>query len=191
MARQETFSSRWGLIVAGLGMAVGTGNMWRFPRIVAQNGGAAFLIPWLIFLFSWSLPLLIAEFAFGRGARRGVVGAFADLIGRRYAWMGGFIAVTSVMILFYYSVVTGWTLKYVLASLTGQLGGPDAEHYWIDYSSSIWQPLGFSCRLGTDRRRHHSSRRGRGNRARQQGAHPGAVRTADRGGCACGDSPGR
>ena len=143
MARQETFSSRWGLIVAGLGMAVGTGNMWRFPRIVAQNGGAAFLIPWLIFLVSWSLPLLIAEFALGRGARRGVVGAFAGLIGRRYAWMGGFIAVTSVMILFYYSVVTGWTLKYVLASLTGQLSGPGAEQYWMDYSTSVWQPLGF------------------------------------------------
>ena len=143
MTKQETFSSRWGLIVVCLGMAVGTGNIWRFPRIVAQNGGAAFLIPWLIFLFSWSLPLLIAEFAIGRGARRGVVGAFADLIGRRYAWMGGFIAVTSVMILFYYSVVTGWTLKYVLASLVGQLDGVNAEQYWTDYSSSIWQPLGF------------------------------------------------
>ena len=124
-------------------MAIGTGNMWRFPRIAAQNGGAAFLIPWFIFLFSWSLPLLIAEFAIGRGARRGVVGAFADLIGRRYAWMGGFIAVTSVMILFYYSVVTGWTLKYVLASLSGQLDGPGAEQYWVDYSASVWQPLGF------------------------------------------------
>ncbi|HJN45686.1 MAG: sodium-dependent transporter [Acidobacteria bacterium] len=143
MARQETFSSRWGLIVAGLGMAVGTGNMWRFPRIAAQNGGAAFLIPWLIFLVTWSLPLLIAEFGIGRGARRGVVGAFADLIGRRYAWMGGFIAVTSVMILFYYSVVTGWTLKYMLAALAGQLDASGAEQYWTDYSSSIWQPLGF------------------------------------------------
>ena len=111
--------------------------MWR------KNGGAAFLIPWFIFLFSWSLPLLIAEFAIGRGARRGVVGAFADLIGRRYAWMGGFIAVTSVMILFYYSVVTGWTLKYVLASLGGQLDGPGTEQYWVDYSASVWQPLGF------------------------------------------------
>ena len=143
MPKLETFSSRWGLILAGLGMAVGAGNIWRFPRIAAQNGGAAFLIPWLIFLVIWSLPLLIAEFGLGRGARRGVVGAFADLIGTRYAWMGGFIAVTSVMILFYYSVVTGWTLKYFLASLAGQPEGAGAEQYWIDYSASIWQPLGF------------------------------------------------
>ena len=113
MSTHEEFSSRWGLILTGLGMAVGTGNLWRFPRIVAQNGGAAFLIPWGIFLFVWSLPLMIAEFALGRGVRRGVVGAFTTLVGRRFAWMGGFIAVTTVMILFYYSVITGWALKYV------------------------------------------------------------------------------
>jgi len=143
MNGRETFSSRFGLLVAGLGMAIGTGNMWRFPRIIAQNGGAVFLIPWFIFLFTWSLPLLIAEFGIGRAARRGVIGAFAHLFGRGYAWMGGFIAVTSVMILFYYSVVTGWTLKYALGTLTGQITGSTAEQYWTNYSSSIWQPLFF------------------------------------------------
>ena len=66
----ERFSSRWAIILAGLGMAVGTGNLWRFPRVAAQNGGAAVLIPWVIFLLTWSLPLLIAEFGLGRGARR-------------------------------------------------------------------------------------------------------------------------
>ena len=142
MTGRETFTSRWGLILAGLGMAIGAGNLWRFPRIAAQNGGAAFLIPWLIFLFLWSLPLLIAEFGIGRGARRGVIGAFADLFGRRYAWMGGFIGVTSVMILFHYSVVTGWTLKYFVAALFGQLEGVDTAAYWTDYSRSVWQPLG-------------------------------------------------
>ena len=74
MAAQDRFSSRWGLILAGLGMAVGTGNLWRFPRVAAENGGAAFLIPWLLFLFLWSLPLLVAEFGLGRGSRRGVIG---------------------------------------------------------------------------------------------------------------------
>ena len=115
MHKPELFSSRWAIIAAGLGMAVGTGNLWRFPRVAAQNGGAAFLIPWLLFLVLWSLPLLIAEFGIGRGARRGPIGAFAALIGRRNAWMGGFIAVTTAMIMFYYAVVTGWTLK-VLSS---------------------------------------------------------------------------
>ena len=142
MAKTETFSSRWGIILAGLGMAVGTGNMWRFPRIAAQNGGAAFLIPWILFLFIWSLPLLIAEFSIGRGTRRGVVGAFATLVGGRFAWMGGFVAVTTIMILFYYSVVTGWTLKYFLAAATGQLSGIAPGEYWDGFLGS-WQPVFF------------------------------------------------
>ena len=107
MAGRELFSSRSAIILAGLGMAVGTGNIWRFPRIAAQNGGLAFLIPWMIFLVTWSLPLLIAEFGLGRYGRRGPIGAFTTLLGRRFAWMGGFIAVTTIMIMFYYSVVTG------------------------------------------------------------------------------------
>ena len=142
MPRPETFSSRGAVIVAGLGMAVGTGNLWRFPRIAAQNGGAAFLIPWMVFLVAWSLPLLIAEFGLGRGARRGPIGAFAFFAGQKYAWMGGFVAVTTVMIMFYYSVVTGWTLKYFIASVTA--GAPaDPEAYWAAYSVSVWQPILF------------------------------------------------
>ena len=123
-------------------MAVGTGNLWRFPRIAAQNGGAVFLIPWMLFLVIWSLPLLIAEFGLGRGTRRGPVGAIASLLGKRYAWMGGFVAVTTIMIMFYYSVVTGWTLKYFVASVTGGVA-EDAAAYWEAYSSSVWQPILF------------------------------------------------
>lgn len=143
MAPREIFSSYWAVILAGLGMAVGTGNMWRFPRIAAQNGGAAFLILWFIFLFIWSIPLLIAELSIGRTTRRGTMGSFARLVGDRFAWMGGFVAVVTIMILFYYSVVTGWTLKYVVASITGQLHGVDPAKYWESYAASIWQPIFF------------------------------------------------
>jgi len=140
--RPETFSSRGAIIVAGLGMAVGTGNLWRFPRIAAQNGGAVFLIPWMLFLVAWSLPLLIAEFGLGRGARRGPIGTFVSLVGEKYAWMGGFVAVTTIMIMFYYSVVTGWTLKYFVTSVAA--GAPrDPEAYWAAYSTSVWQPIMF------------------------------------------------
>ncbi len=67
---QEYFSSRWGLLLATLGMAVGTGNIWRFPRIAAQNGGGSFLIAWLIFLFLWSIPLLLATLGMAVGTRQ-------------------------------------------------------------------------------------------------------------------------
>jgi neurotransmitter:Na+ symporter, NSS family len=143
VAKLESFTSRYGLILAGLGMAVGAGNLWRFPRIVAQHGGAAFLIPWIIFLFIWSIPLLIAEFGMGRGTRRGCVGAFSKLIGEKFAWMGGFVAVVTIMILFYYSVVTGWTLKFFLAAATGQLAGQAPGAYWEAYSETTAQPIFF------------------------------------------------
>jgi NSS family neurotransmitter:Na+ symporter len=121
--RQETFTSRWGFIIAAMGMAVGTGNVWRFPRIFAANEGGAFLIPWLIFLFTWSIPLLILEVGMGKKARKGLVGAFATLIGPRFAWMGGFVAMVTIFIMFYYSVVTGWCVRYLVAALGGGLKG--------------------------------------------------------------------
>ncbi len=142
MAKLETFSSRWGLILAALGMAVGTGNMWRFPRIAAQNGGAAFLIPWIIFLFIWSIPLLIAEFSIGRGTRRGVIGSFSALTNGRLAWMGGFVSVVTIMILFYYSVVTGWTLRYFLAAASVRLGTIAPGEYW-QTAHSGWLAVGY------------------------------------------------
>ena len=91
MKKRELFASRWGIIFAGLGMAVGTGNIWRFPRIVAQQGGGAFLIPWILFLFLWSIPLLIIEISIGKKTRSGVIGSFGKIIGKNYAWMGTFV----------------------------------------------------------------------------------------------------
>ena len=140
MSRNEMFSSRWAVVLVGLGMAVGTGNIWRFPRIVAENGGGAFLVAWLVFLFTWSIPLLITEFAIGRKTRRGPIGAFAALNGPGSAWLGGFVVMTTVMIMFYYSVVTGWALKYAIAAGTGVLGHVDPEVFWVEYSESFWQP---------------------------------------------------
>ena len=90
--RSSTFTSRWGMLLVMLGMAVGTGNIWRFPRIAATNGGGTFLIPWAIFLLSWSVPLLLVEFAMGKAARRGPIGAFATLVGESWAWMGAWVA---------------------------------------------------------------------------------------------------
>ena len=114
----DFFSSRLGLILSVLGIAVGTGNIWRFPRIAAQNGGeegaGAFLLVWLLFLLLWSIPLIIAEYALGRKGRMGVVGTFAKIAGRKFAWMGAFVGFVATAIMFYYSVVAGWCLFYFL-----------------------------------------------------------------------------
>lgn len=140
----ERFTSRWGLIVSVIGIAVGTGNIWRFPRIAAANGGGSFLIPWIIFLFLWSIPLIIAEFAIGKSTRHGTVGAFARLLGRRFTWMGLFVGFVASAIMFYYSVVAGWCLRYLLMASTGQLFKvTDYSADWNNFVGSGWQPIIF------------------------------------------------
>ncbi len=138
------FNSRLGLILTALGMAVGTGNIWRFPRILAQNGGGALIITWLVFLFAWSIPLLIMEFGLGRGSRQGCVGAFTTFAGRNWGWLGGFVAFCATAILFYYAVVAGWCLKYMIASLTGELkglAGEPAQDAFVSFANSPWPVL--------------------------------------------------
>ncbi|RMD97210.1 MAG: sodium-dependent transporter, partial [Calditrichaeota bacterium] len=141
--KREYFSSRWTLILAALGMAIGTGNIWRFPRIAAQNGGGAFLIPWILFLFLWSIPLIIAEFAIGKKTRFGPVGAIGTLIGKKYTWMGAFVAFCTIAIMFYYSVVMGWCLKYFYAATIGDLAHVNGRQYWDSFSAAPFQPLLF------------------------------------------------
>lgn len=122
---EQRFSSRLGLILSVLGIAVGTGNIWRFPRIAAQNGGeegaGAFLIAWIIFLLAWSIPLIIAEYAMGRKGRMGVVGTFAKIAGERFGWMGAFVGFVATAIMFYYSVVAGWCVFYFQEMLLNPL----------------------------------------------------------------------
>ncbi len=121
----QRFSSRWGLLLSVLGIAVGTGNIWRFPRIAATNSGdagaGAFLVAWIIFLLLWSVPLIIAEYGLGRKGRMGVVGTFAKLAGGRYSWMGAFLGFVAAAIMFYYSVVAGWCMYYFLKMTTSAL----------------------------------------------------------------------
>ena len=143
MKQQEFFSSRWALIIATVGIAVGTGNIWRFSRIVAQNGGGSFLIPWVIFLLIWSVPLIIAEFAIGKSTRMGPVGAMAKTAGKKFGWMGAFIVFVSTAIMFYYSVVTGWCLRYFFSSASGNLFNvEDYQVYWNNFANS-YEPLLF------------------------------------------------
>jgi neurotransmitter:Na+ symporter, NSS family len=119
--RVGVFSSRWGMMLAMLGMAVGTGNIWRFPRVAATNGGGSFLVAWVVFLLLWSVPLILIEFGMGKATRYGPVGAFARIVGRGFAWMGAWVAWVATAIMFYYAVVMGWTIRYLWAAASGAL----------------------------------------------------------------------
>ena len=139
----QRFSSRLGLLLSVLGIAVGTGNIWRFPRIAAQNGGeegaGAFLIAWLLFLLIWSVPLIIAEYALGRKGRMGVVGTFAKVAGERFGWMGAFVGFVATAIMFYYSVVAGWCIFYFVEMLVNPLPltPAAAEGVWNGFQGGI------------------------------------------------------
>ncbi len=124
-----------------IGMAVGAGNLWRFPRIIAENGGAAFLIPYVLFLFTWAFPLLLLELGLGRYYRRGPAAAFA-CAKRALTPLGLFVAFCTMGVLFYYAVVTGWCLKYAVSAVTSSMLDNPAG-YWTAFTKDSWQPTLF------------------------------------------------
>ncbi|MEX0720718.1 MAG: sodium-dependent transporter [Balneolaceae bacterium] len=146
-AGKERFSSKLGLILSVLGIAIGTGNIWRFPRIAAQNGGeegaGAFLVAWLCFLILWSIPLMIAEYGMGRNGRKGIVGSFVELIGEKRGWLGAFVGFVATAIMFYYSVVAGWCLYYLITSITTALPTTplEASAIWDGFQGSNWPSI--------------------------------------------------
>ncbi|MCS7083201.1 MAG: sodium-dependent transporter [Bacteroidetes bacterium] len=148
------FSSRWGLILSVLGIAVGTGNIWRFPRIAAKTAGdegaGAFLLAWVVFLLLWSVPLIIAEYAIGRRTRLNPVGSMALLMGPRYGWMGAFIAFVATAIMFYYSVVAGWCLYYFVQMLVRPLplSVESAWGMWNGFQSGPWPVVFHALMMG-------------------------------------------
>lgn len=144
----EQFSNRWGIVLASLGMAIGAGNLWRFPRLAGQYGGT-FIILWILFLFIWSIPLLLAEFSIGKRFRQGVIGSYSQLAGKKMTFLGFFIALCTLGIAFYYSVVTAWALRYLGFSLLNIMPATAVspsvlqntaylDEYWKGISGGSW-----------------------------------------------------
>ncbi|MDD3858274.1 MAG: sodium-dependent transporter [Methanoculleus sp.] len=116
---REQWSSTLGFILASIGSAVGIGNIWRFPYIVGENGGGAFLVPYLIAVFLFGLPLMVLELAIGRSTGSSVVSAFRS-IRQRFTVAGLFIVAVVSLILGYYIVITGWVLAYAFFFALGR-----------------------------------------------------------------------
>jgi neurotransmitter:Na+ symporter, NSS family len=141
---REQWGSRLAIIIAAVSMAVGTGNIWRFPRVVAEWGGGAFLIAVTVGLLIWAVPLLMSEFLMGSKSRLGNIGAFRDFMGPRNTWAGAFMACVTIGIMFYYAVVAGWCIRYFLVSSTGAVQpGIDGQAYWDAFIDDPVQTIGF------------------------------------------------
>ena len=114
MAKDTTFSSKFGLIAATVGSAVGLGNVWRFPSLAQENGGGAFLLVYICCIFILGIPVMLAEFSLGRAGRSDSVGSFKNLTPGNKWWIAGcFGLVASYLILAFYMVVAGWTIEYL------------------------------------------------------------------------------
>jgi len=147
---RENFKTRWGFILACAGSAVGLGNLWMFPWRLGEYGGAAFLIPYLVFVYVLGTTGLMGEFAFGRWAKKGAMGAYDKAMRERGLpfgrAMGAYPVLTLLGTLIFYLIVTGWVLKYLASSVTGGLfqgGSPeDAFNQFAGHPESIlWQTL--------------------------------------------------
>lgn len=123
-AKRETWGSKFAFVLAAAGSAVGLGNIWRFPTETGENGGAAFVVIYLICVIVVGLPIMLCELILGRRSQRNPVGAF-DAIAPGTSWkaVGGMGVVTGLAILSYYAVVAGWTLGYVYKIIAGDFSG--------------------------------------------------------------------
>lgn len=147
---ERKFGSRWGFILASVGSAVGMANVWGFPSKMGKNGGGAFLLVYLFFVFLFSLVGLPAEFAIGRRARTGTLGAYANAWGSRKEKLskaGGLVAwlplAGSMCIAVGYAVIVSYTLKALFSSLTGTLMTADAVSWFEGFSMTPYSVIPF------------------------------------------------
>ncbi|MCF8346112.1 MAG: sodium-dependent transporter [Bacteroidales bacterium] len=123
---RDSFSTKFGVIAAAAGSAIGLGNIWRFPYETGVNGGGAFLVIYLLCILIIGLPVMISEFLIGRSAQRNPYGAFKMLApGKPWYLIGLMGVLAAFMILAFYTVVAGWTLEYIYQSFLGTLKGKD------------------------------------------------------------------
>ncbi len=139
--KREQWNSKIGFILAAAGSAVGLGNIWKFPYLVGENGGAAFVFLYLLCVLLVGLPVVIAEILIGRTAQKNPVGSFRELSNGNPFWMmvGGLGVLTGFLILSYYNVIAGWSLGYVIESIKGSfhdLPNPAAAGKLFDSLSS-------------------------------------------------------
>lgn len=144
--KRESFGSRFGALVAMAGSAVGLGNLWRFPYLVGENGGAAFIIVYILFVFLLCLPIFISEFVIGRRSQKNAYAAFRDLSdGSAWKWAGLITVMVPFIVTSYYCVIGGWSVEYLFKSFAFDFTGSNSQtainSMFVDFVSNPWLPL--------------------------------------------------
>ncbi|WP_432719380.1 sodium-dependent transporter [Jeongeupia wiesaeckerbachi] len=140
-ANRASWGSKLGFILAASGSAVGLGAIWKFPYVAGKNGGGAFLIAYLVCVFTIGIALLLAEMLIGRTAKKSATTAFRDLKGGLWPWAGRLSVLCIFIILSYYCVVGGWTIAYIFRSITGEALTSDTKALSAAFGSFIANPV--------------------------------------------------
>lgn len=142
MDKRETFASRFGFILVSAGCAIGIGNVWKFPYICGMYGGAAFIVMYLLFLVLLGFPILVSEFAIGRGSQLGMGRAFEKLEPQGTKWHNlKWISIIGCFLLMsFYTMVGGWMLYYAYLEITGRLSGLSVEQVGNVFGEMLGQP---------------------------------------------------
>lgn len=144
-ANRDSFGSKFGVIAATAGSAIGLGNIWRFPYVAGENGGAAFLIIYLGFIVAIGIPVMLSEFTIGRSAQQNAFGSFKKLAPNRPWYLIGLMGVgAAFMILAFYTAVAGWTLEYIYQSIVNGFNGKSSDELnsmFSSFTSGTWRPL--------------------------------------------------
>lgn len=141
--KHNGFASKLGAILAAAGSAVGLGNIWRFPTETGANGGAAFILIYILFMLLLGLPVMISEFVIGRYSQKNVSESFYSMSGGKKAWkyMGLIPMGAAFLVLSYYAVVAGWTLYYAVLAGMNDFAGKDAVQYAADFAAFSSDPV--------------------------------------------------
>ena len=143
MEKRETFSSRLGFVLISAGCAIGLGNVWRFPYITGQYGGAAFVLLYLLFLVILGLPVMVMELSVGRASQRSIALSFQALEprGTKWHWYSYCGLAGNYLLMMFYTVIAGWLLYYVVKVLRGDFMGLDAEGVGAEFTELMGQPV--------------------------------------------------
>lgn len=144
-ANRDSFGSKFGVIAATAGSAIGLGNIWRFPYVAGENGGAAFLIIYVGFIVAIGIPVMLSEFTIGRSAQQNAFGSFKKLAPNRPWYLIGLMGVVAAfMILAFYTTVAGWTLEYIYQSIVNGFNGKSSDELntmFSSFTSGTLRPL--------------------------------------------------
>ena len=141
MKKREQFTGRLAVVLAMAGSAIGLGNIWRFPYLVGQNGGAAFILVYIVACALLAIPVFLSECVIGRRSGSSTFGAMRKLApGSNYRWAGLVTVITPVLLLSFYSVVGGWSVDYLLKACTLRFT-QDSAGVFEELLSSTWEPI--------------------------------------------------